>query len=102
LFNRENPAMPFIFIAIVLGCAVGFAARFVVTLLVRALHLKKIQPPGPLFTTALGIAGALLAQLVGRVSGVLAPPHLASLFGMTLGAIIMMSLWYLVMAIFRD
>lgn len=94
--------MPLIFFVIVFGCAVGFAARFVVILLVISLHLKKIQPPSPLMTIALGSAGALLAQLIERALGLLSPPHLAGLVAMTLGAIIMMGLWYLVMAAFRD
>ena len=94
--------MPFIFFVIVIGCAVGFAARLVLTILARSLHLKRIQPPSPLMTTALGIGGALLAQLAGRLLGVLQPPHLASLFSMTLGAMIAMTLWYLVMRVSRD
>jgi uncharacterized membrane protein YeaQ/YmgE (transglycosylase-associated protein family) len=75
------------------------AARLVVALLTRPLHLRKVQPPSPLTTTALGIAGALLAQMVGRALGVLPPPHLAGLFCITLGAIILMSLRYLVMSV---
>jgi uncharacterized membrane protein YeaQ/YmgE (transglycosylase-associated protein family) len=93
--------VPLFFFVIVIGCAVGFAARLVVALLTRPLHLKKVQPPSPLTTTALGVAGALLAQTVGRSVGVLPPPHLAGLFCITLGSIITMSLWYLVMSLWH-
>jgi uncharacterized membrane protein YeaQ/YmgE (transglycosylase-associated protein family) len=93
--------MPLIFYVIVIGCGVGFAARFAVASLVWSLQLKEIRPPSPLITAVLGIAGVLLAQLVVRGLGLLPPPHVASLVGMTLGAIIMMSLWYLVTAVLR-
>lgn len=91
--------MPLFFFVIVIGCAVGFAARLVVVLLSRPLHLMKVQPPSPLTTTALGIAGSLLAQKVGQALGVLPPPHLAGLLCLMLGAIILMSLRYLVMSV---
>lgn len=91
--------MPLFFFVIVIGCAVGFAARLVVVLLTRPLHLRKVQPPSPLTTTALGIAGSLLAQKVGQALGVLPPPHLAGLLCLMLGAIILMSLRYLVMSV---
>jgi uncharacterized membrane protein YeaQ/YmgE (transglycosylase-associated protein family) len=91
--------VPLFFFVIVIGCAVGFAARLVVALLTGPLHLEKVQPPSPLTTTALGIAGALLAQKVGQALGVLPPPHLAGLFCIALGAIILMSLRYLVMGL---
>jgi uncharacterized membrane protein YeaQ/YmgE (transglycosylase-associated protein family) len=91
--------VPLFFFVIVIGSAVGFAARLVIVLLTRPLHLSKVQPPSPLTTTALGIAGSLLAQKVGQALGVLPPPHLAGLICLTLGAIILMSMRYLVMGL---
>jgi hypothetical protein len=97
--DPEGGTVPLSFFVIVIGCAVGFAARLAVALLTRPLHLRKVQPPSPLTASALGIAGALLAQKVGQALGVLPPPHLAGLLCIMLGALTLMSLRYLVMSV---
>ncbi len=80
---------------------IGFVAGIVARLIVPGPN----NPKGFLLTTALGIAGALLATLVGHVLGFYRPPFQgAGLIGATIGAVVLLLIWHrlVAMRIIRD
>jgi len=78
--------MPVLFFIIVIGFVAGVIARF--------LMPGPNTPKGFVLTTLLGIAGAILATVVGHVLGFYRPPYQgAGLIGATVGAMVILFIW---------
>ncbi len=69
---------------------------FIVGLIARAIKPGR-DPMGVIGTTVLGIIGALIAGWIGRGLGLYAPGENAGFVAATLGAIIVLSLYYIIM-----
>lgn len=69
---------------------IGFVAGIIARLVVPGPN----NPKGFVLTTALGIAGALLATFVGHLLGFYRPPYQgAGLIGATVGAVVILFIW---------
>lgn len=77
--------MPWIIQIIVIGFIVGFVAKLVTP--------GPRTPSGFVLTTALGIAGAYMATLIGRSAGFLEQNEIAGIIGMVVGAMIVTFIW---------
>jgi uncharacterized membrane protein YeaQ/YmgE (transglycosylase-associated protein family) len=78
--------MPVLLFIIVIGFVAGVIARF--------LMPGPNTPKGFVVTTLLGIAGALLATIVGHFVGFYRPPlQGAGFIGATIGAVVILSIW---------
>jgi len=66
---------------IVIGFVIGLIARFL---------MPGRDPMGFVFTTVLGIVGAVLAQLLGQAMGLYLPGEPAGFFGSVLGAMLVL------------
>jgi uncharacterized membrane protein YeaQ/YmgE (transglycosylase-associated protein family) len=78
--------MPVLALIIVIGFIAGIIARLVVP--------GPNKPKGFVLTTALGVAGALLATIVGHLLGMYRPPFQgAGLIGATIGAVVILFVW---------
>jgi uncharacterized membrane protein YeaQ/YmgE (transglycosylase-associated protein family) len=78
--------MPVLFFIIVIGFVAGVIARF--------LMPGPNKPKGFVLTTLLGIAGAILATVVGHALGFYRPPYQgAGLIGATVGAMVILFVW---------
>ncbi len=77
--------MPWIIQLVVIGFAVGLAAKF--------LTPGPKRPSGFILTTALGIAGAYLATLIGRAVHWLETNEIAGILEMIAGAIVVTFIW---------
>jgi uncharacterized membrane protein YeaQ/YmgE (transglycosylase-associated protein family) len=62
---------------------------FVIGLIARALMPGR-DPAGFIITTVLGVAGALVGSLIGRVLGLYAAGEPASLFMSVIGAVLLL------------
>lgn len=82
--------MPLIIQIIVVGFVVGFVARY--------LSPGPRKASGFILTTGIGIAGALLATLIGRAIGWLEQDQIAGFLGMLIGAVILTTIWNLLVA----
>ena len=67
---------------------------FVVGLIARAIMPGR-DPLGLIGTTVLGIIGALLAGWLGQVMGLYAPDEGAGFVSATLGAVVVLGIYYL-------
>jgi uncharacterized membrane protein YeaQ/YmgE (transglycosylase-associated protein family) len=68
---------------------IGFVAGIIARLLVQGPN----KPKGFLLTTALGIAGALLATYIGQAIGLYRPGQGAGLIGASIGALVILFVW---------
>ena len=74
---------------------IGFIAGVVTRLLMPGPN----TPKGFLLTTALGIAGALVASFLGQAVGIYRPHQGAGLIGATIGAMLILFVWNRLVAI---
>jgi uncharacterized membrane protein YeaQ/YmgE (transglycosylase-associated protein family) len=71
---------------IIIGFVAGVIARF--------FHPgNKYEPKGFIFTTALGIVGALVATYLGQAVGWYKPGEEAGFIGAIVGAIVLLVIW---------
>lgn len=78
--------MPVLIFVLVIGFIAGIIARLVVP--------GPNKPKGFVLTTALGVAGALLATFVGHYIGLYRPPYQGAGFvGATIGAVVILFVW---------
>jgi uncharacterized membrane protein YeaQ/YmgE (transglycosylase-associated protein family) len=76
---------------IVVIVIIGFVAGIIARLILPGPN----NPKGFLLTTALGIAGSLLATLVGHVVGLYSDPFQgAGLVGAIIGAVVILLIWH--------
>ena len=68
---------------------IGFIAGLIARFIMPGPH----SPKGFLLTTALGIAGALLATLIGGATGLYRAGEGTGLIGATVGAVIILFIW---------
>ena len=68
---------------------IGFIAGVIARLLMPGPNTSK----GFVVTTALGVAGALLASVLGELLGLYRPGQGAGLIGATIGALIILFVW---------
>ena len=69
---------------------IGFIAGIIARLVVPGPN----KPKGFVLTTALGVAGALLATVVGHYIGLYRPPYQGAGFvGATVGAVVILFVW---------
>jgi len=68
---------------------IGFAAGVVARLLAPGPN----RPSGFLLTTALGIAGAFIATLIGQTVGWYRPDQGAGFIGAIVGAVVVLFIW---------
>jgi uncharacterized membrane protein YeaQ/YmgE (transglycosylase-associated protein family) len=68
---------------------IGFVAGIIARLLVQGPN----KPKGFLLTTALGIAGALLATYIGQAIGLYRPGQGAGFIGASIGALVILFVW---------
>jgi len=68
---------------------IGFIAGVIARFIMPGLHC----PKGFLLTTALGIAGALLATFIGDAIGLYRAGEGTGLIGATVGAVIILFIW---------
>ncbi|MGB6349336.1 MAG: GlsB/YeaQ/YmgE family stress response membrane protein [Pseudolabrys sp.] len=68
---------------------IGFVAGIIARLLVQGPN----KPKGFLLTTALGIAGALLAAYIGQAIGLYRPGQGAGFIGASIGALVILFVW---------
>ena len=73
---------------------VGFVAGIIARLVLPGPK----NPSGFLLTTVLGIAGAFLATWIGRIMGWFDPDKGAGLIGAVIGALIVLSIWHLLVS----
>jgi uncharacterized membrane protein YeaQ/YmgE (transglycosylase-associated protein family) len=83
--SSQPITMPWIIQIAIIGFVVGFVAKL--------LSPGANKPTGFLLTTGLGIAGALVATVVGRTFGWLDPDQASSLVGQTIGAVLVLFVW---------
>jgi uncharacterized membrane protein YeaQ/YmgE (transglycosylase-associated protein family) len=86
---------------IALIVVIGFVAGIIARLILPGPN----NPKGFLLTTALGIAGSLLATLVGHAVGLYSDPFQgAGLLGATVGAVVILLIWHRLVAkkVIRD
>jgi len=69
--------------------AIGFVAGIIARLLMPGPN----TPKGFVVTTILGMAGAVLATIVGDAAGLYRPGQGAGLIGATVGALIILFVW---------
>jgi uncharacterized membrane protein YeaQ/YmgE (transglycosylase-associated protein family) len=82
---KEEDTMSIIW-TIIIGFVAGMIARF--------FHPgNKYEPKGFIFTTALGIVGALAATYLGQAVGWYKPGEEAGFIGAIVGAIILLVIW---------
>jgi uncharacterized membrane protein YeaQ/YmgE (transglycosylase-associated protein family) len=72
---------------LVIGFLVGLVARFL---------MPGRDPAGFIITTLLGIAGAFLAQFIGRAAGWYGPGQPAGFIAAVIGSIILLALYRLI------
>jgi uncharacterized membrane protein YeaQ/YmgE (transglycosylase-associated protein family) len=82
--------MPTLIACILIGAAVGFAARF--------LYPGAKKPSGFILTTVIGIIGAALATLLAHTLGFVEGNQLADPISMVVGAIIVLIIWNVLVA----
>ena len=70
---------------IVIGLIVGFIAKLITP--------GDPKPRGFILTAVLGIAGALLAQLLGQSIGLYQPNEAAGFLGAIIGSVIILLIW---------
>ena len=68
---------------------IGFVAGIIARLLVQGPN----KPKGFLLTTALGIAGALLATYIGQAIDLYRPGQGAGFIGASIGALVILFVW---------
>jgi uncharacterized membrane protein YeaQ/YmgE (transglycosylase-associated protein family) len=66
---------------------------FVAGIIARLISPVPNKPSGFVFTTLLGIAGALLATWVGQLVGWYRPDQGARFIGATVGALVILFIW---------
>ena len=69
---------------------IGFVAGIIARLLMPGPN----KPKGFILTTLLGVAGALLASLLGYCLGIYHPYQGAGIIGATVGALIILFIWH--------
>ena len=69
---------------------IGFVAGVVARLLMPGPN----KPKGFVLTTMLGIAGALLASVLGHYLGIYRPYQGAGIIGATVGALLILIIWH--------
>jgi len=77
--------MPVLFWILFIGFVAGIIARL--------LTPGPNKPKGFLLTTALGVAGALLATFIGEAAGLYRPHQGAGLIGASVGAVVILFVW---------
>ena len=73
---------------------IGFVAGIIARLLMPGPN----KPKGFVVTTVLGVAGAFLATIVGDTAGLYRPGQGAGLIGATVGALVILFVWYRLVA----
>jgi uncharacterized membrane protein YeaQ/YmgE (transglycosylase-associated protein family) len=73
---------------------IGFVAGIVARLLMPGPN----TPKGFVVTTLIGIAGAILATVLGHAVGIYGPHQGAGLIGATVGAMIILFIWHRLVA----
>ena len=68
---------------------IGFVAGIIARLLMQGPN----KPKGFLLTTALGIAGAFLATVIGETIGLYRPGQGAGIIGASIGALAILLIW---------
>ncbi|MGB7782798.1 MAG: GlsB/YeaQ/YmgE family stress response membrane protein [Pseudolabrys sp.] len=68
---------------------IGFIAGVIARLVMPGPH----TPKGFVVTTIIGVAGALLATVVGDLVGLYRPGQGAGLIGATIGALVILFIW---------
>ncbi len=71
---------------VLIGLIAGMIARFIMP--------GPNNPRGFLLTTALGVAGALMATFIGDAVGLYRAGQGAGLIGATIGAVILLFIWH--------
>ena len=71
---------------------------FVAGIIARLIMPGENKPKGFILTTALGIAGALLASFIGTAAGFYRPGEGAGFIGATVGALIILFIWHRLVA----
>jgi len=66
---------------------------FIAGIVARLISPGPNKPKGFVLTTLLGIAGALLATVVGDAIGIYRPHQGAGLIGATVGALVILFVW---------
>jgi len=66
---------------------------FVTGVIARVLMTGPNTPKGFVVTTIVGVAGAVLASIVGDLAGLYRPGQGAGLIGATVGALIILFVW---------
>ena len=66
---------------------------FIAGIIARLLSPGANKPKGFVLTTAIGIAGALLATGIGDAAGIYRPHQGAGLIGATIGALVILFVW---------
>jgi uncharacterized membrane protein YeaQ/YmgE (transglycosylase-associated protein family) len=66
---------------------------FVAVIIARLLSSAPNKPTGFILTTALGIAGAFVATLIGQAVGWYTPDRGAGFIAATIGAIVVLFIW---------
>jgi uncharacterized membrane protein YeaQ/YmgE (transglycosylase-associated protein family) len=70
---------------IMIGFIAGMIARFVMP--------GPNKPKGFFLTTVLGVAGAILATVIGDSTGLLRPHQISGLIGAAIGALLILFIW---------
>jgi uncharacterized membrane protein YeaQ/YmgE (transglycosylase-associated protein family) len=73
---------------------IGFIAGTIARLLMPGPN----TPKGFILTTALGIAGAILATYIGDSAGWYSPHQVAGFIGATVGALVILLIWHRLIA----
>lgn len=71
---------------------------FVAGIIARLIMPGENKPKGFILTTALGIAGALLATFLGNAAGFYRAGEGAGFIGATLGALLILFIWHRLVA----
>lgn len=77
--------MGVLFWVLLIGCVAGTIARI--------LMPGPNRPRGFILTTALGVAGAILATYLGHLAGLYRPGESAGFLGATVGALLILFIW---------
>jgi uncharacterized membrane protein YeaQ/YmgE (transglycosylase-associated protein family) len=74
------------------------AIGFVAGIIARVLMPGPNTPKGFVLTTALGVAGALVASFLGQALGIYRPHQGAGVIGATVGALLILYVWHRLVA----
>jgi uncharacterized membrane protein YeaQ/YmgE (transglycosylase-associated protein family) len=84
--SGENQIMGVLLWIIIIGFVAGFIARFLMS--------GPKKPKGFVLTTALGVAGAFLATIIGQLANLYRPDQGAGFVGATIGALVILFIWH--------